>query len=169
MPCGLLRLVFLVHRRVQVRAGDGNARSDDRLLRHDVSEEDDAREDDDDALDDVADAVRDWADAVERLVCKLVVEVVEDANEEELEPEGRRAHRRDGRLGTLDDRSTLEDESKRRADEHRDDARVGVVVRRREVLDIRLALLHPHGAEAEREVREHSGDEAEPVEGHLGG
>eukprot|EP01025_Chloroclados_australasicus_P032591 TRINITY_DN3301_c0_g1_i2.p2 TRINITY_DN3301_c0_g1~~TRINITY_DN3301_c0_g1_i2.p2 ORF type:complete len:242 (+),score=27.98 TRINITY_DN3301_c0_g1_i2:218-943(+) len=162
-----LQLLALVGLSVQPRAEQRDDGADLGLHAELVAEEHDGRADDDDALDHVAHAVRHGAHARQRVERELVVQVVQQAHDEEPSVEGLRAEDADRVLHAGRELRAFKDEDARGADEDRDEGGVGVDARGAEVLYRGHGRLGPDGAEAEGEIRRHRCQEAQPVERQL--
>mmetsp|Transcript_38 Transcript_38/g.63 ORF Transcript_38/g.63 Transcript_38/m.63 type:complete len:265 (+) Transcript_38:105-899(+) len=165
LSCSLGRRRLLGCLRVKVGAGDGDARAHHGLCGHDLVEEQHRREDDRNALDDVAHAMRHGAHALQRVERKLVVQVVQQADHEEVAPELLRSDLGNGRFRTRLESASLHDQGQRRADDDRHQRGVGVHGCRAQSLG--HGHLRPHGAEAKRQVGEHGSAEAHPVKAQL--
>mmetsp|Transcript_16971 Transcript_16971/g.44043 ORF Transcript_16971/g.44043 Transcript_16971/m.44043 type:complete len:422 (-) Transcript_16971:72-1337(-) len=154
---------------VQVGAQQRDARADLGLHGQRGAEEDDRRHDDGHALDDVAHAVRHGRHAAQRVERELVVQVVQQADGEEVAVEGGCANLGDGGLNAGLQPGALEVERAGDAQQGRDQGGPGVDARGAQLLDVLHVLLAQHGAEAKGQVGDHGRVEALPVEAQVGG
>mmetsp|Transcript_4603 Transcript_4603/g.13725 ORF Transcript_4603/g.13725 Transcript_4603/m.13725 type:complete len:256 (-) Transcript_4603:218-985(-) len=107
--------------------------------------------------------------ALQGVESKLIVQVVEQADGEQVSPELGPAQLGHRGLDSRGKGLALHDQGQGRAEHDRDDGGVRVQGRTAEVLDVRHRLLAQHRPEPEGQVAEHGAKKAKPVERQLAG